>query len=246
MNLAEVQRADGRLAEAEEIFSLCLTSAEAAGSVTAFAMAAAELARSVTGPELLEFLFLPGFSMAGAVTEIVDRTGLLKVPLRTAFARARGLPRSAWGAAFAHFGLGLTLLGIIGETQWSMERIAELKPGQSIQIRRYDLHFDSLASRQGPNYRELAAHGHHERVLTLAFSEFGRRATPNGTGGTDHGTGTVAFLVTLPVAYPPSARTIFSASDLVIASSVPVQTNALPPSCPSAAVVCDVIRPTAT
>jgi cytochrome c biogenesis factor len=28
------------------------------------------------------------------------------------------LPRSTWGAAFAHFGLGITLLGIIGETQW--------------------------------------------------------------------------------------------------------------------------------
>jgi len=96
--------------------------------------------------------------MAGALTEIVERTGLLKVPLATAFARARGLPRSAWGATFAHFGLGITLLGVIGETQWSLERIAELKPGQSISIRRYDLHFDGVTTRQGPNYRELAAH----------------------------------------------------------------------------------------
>ena len=70
--------------------------------------------------------------MAGAVTEIVERTGLLKVPFSTAFARAWGLPRSAWGRALAHFGLGVTLLGVIGETQWSIERIAELKPGQTI------------------------------------------------------------------------------------------------------------------
>ena len=73
--------------------------------------------------------------------------------------RARaGLPRSAWGTAFAHFGLGVTLLGIVGETQWGIERIAELKPGQTISIRRYDLQFDGMTTRQGPNYRELAAH----------------------------------------------------------------------------------------
>src|SRR4029453_12235650 len=42
------------------------------------------------------------YVMAGALPDIVERTGLLKVPFATAFARARGLPRSAWGAAFAH------------------------------------------------------------------------------------------------------------------------------------------------
>jgi cytochrome c-type biogenesis protein CcmF len=111
------------------------------------------------GPLLVPFAIgLAFYVMAGALTEIVERTGLLRVPFATAFARARGLPRSAWGATFAHFGLGITLLGIIGETQWSLERIAELKPGQSMSIRRYDLHFDGVTTRQGPNYRELAAH----------------------------------------------------------------------------------------
>jgi len=111
------------------------------------------------GPILVPFAIgLALFVMAGAVTEIVERTGLLKVPFATAFARARGLPRSTWGGAFAHFGLGIVLLGVIGETQWSVERIAELKPGQTVSIRRYDLQFDGMTTRQGPNYRELAAH----------------------------------------------------------------------------------------
>src|SRR5262245_46639239 len=97
------------------------------------------------GPLLVPFAIgLALYVMAGALTEIVERTGLLKVPFATAFAPARGLPRSAWGATFAHFGLGITLLGVIGETQWSLERVAELKPGQSISIRRYDLHFDGV------------------------------------------------------------------------------------------------------
>jgi cytochrome c-type biogenesis protein CcmF len=70
------------------------------------------------GPILVPFAIgLAFYVMAGALTDIVERTGLLKVPLATAFARASGLPRSAWGAAFAHFGLGITLLGVIGETQ---------------------------------------------------------------------------------------------------------------------------------
>ena len=111
------------------------------------------------GPILVPFAIgLALFVMAGAVTDIVERTALLKVPLRTAFARAVGLPRSTWGTAFAHFGLGLTLLGIIGETQWGSERIAELKPGESIAIRRYELHLDSMTPRKGPNYHEMAAH----------------------------------------------------------------------------------------
>jgi len=111
------------------------------------------------GPILVPFAIgLAFYVMAGALTDIVERTGLLKVPLATAFARAKGLPRSAWGAAFAHLGLGITLLGVIGETQWSLERIAELKPGQTISVRRYELQFDGVTTRQGPNYRDLVAH----------------------------------------------------------------------------------------
>ena len=43
---------------------------------------------------------------------------------------------------FAHLGLGLTLIGIVGETQFGSERIAEMKPGQTIAIAGYDFHFD--------------------------------------------------------------------------------------------------------
>ena len=100
---------------------------------------------------------LAAFVIAGALTDLLERTALLKVPVRTAMARARGLPRSAWGAAFAHLGLGVTLLGIVGETQMSAERIAEISPGQTVSVHRYDFHFDAVTQRQGPNYQELAA-----------------------------------------------------------------------------------------
>ncbi|MFW6059308.1 MAG: DUF1501 domain-containing protein [Phycisphaeraceae bacterium] len=43
-------------------------------------------------------------------------------------------------------------------------------------------------------YRELQATGHDKRVVTMAFSEFGRRVAQNGSGGTDHGTAGPLFL----------------------------------------------------
>ncbi len=68
------------------------------------------------------------------------------------------MPRSAWGTTLAHLGLGITLLGIVGETQFGAERIAEMKPGQTISISGYDFHFDGhRPAQQGPNYRDQVA-----------------------------------------------------------------------------------------
>ncbi len=44
-------------------------------------------------------------------------------------------------------------------------------------------------------YRDLAAHGHDGRVMTMTFSEFGRRVTQNASNGTDHGTAMPLFVV---------------------------------------------------
>ena len=43
--------------------------------------------------------------------------------------------------------------------------------------------------------RDLEARGLADRVLTLVWSEFGRRAQENGSGGTDHGAAGTAFLI---------------------------------------------------
>jgi cytochrome c-type biogenesis protein CcmF len=110
------------------------------------------------GPILAPFAFGLGlFVMAGAAADIVERVNLFRQPLRASLARAAGLPRSTWGTAIAHFGVGVCLLGIVGETGWSSERIEALKPQASIAIRGYDLTFDGVSERQGPNYRELSA-----------------------------------------------------------------------------------------
>ncbi|HEX2215741.1 MAG TPA: cytochrome c-type biogenesis CcmF C-terminal domain-containing protein, partial [Xanthobacteraceae bacterium] len=64
---------------------------------------------------------------------------------------------ATWGTALAHFGVGVMLLGIVGETQWGAERIVSIKPGETVAIERYELTFEGLTPHTGPNYRELAA-----------------------------------------------------------------------------------------
>ncbi len=43
-------------------------------------------------------------------------------------------------------------------------------------------------------YRELKATGHGQRVVSMAFSEFGRRVAQNASQGTDHGTAGPLFM----------------------------------------------------
>ncbi len=47
----------------------------------------------------------------------------------------------------------------------------------------------------GAFYQDLAAHGNDRRVLTVTFSEFGRRIEENGSRGTDHGEASPLFMI---------------------------------------------------
>jgi cytochrome c-type biogenesis protein CcmF len=127
----------------------------AAALLAALGIAAA-FALEHGGPVLAPFgVGIAIFVMAGAVVDIAERTMILRVPFRAAVQRALGLPRSAWGTAFAHFGIGVTLLGIVSVTAWGVERIVEVKPGNTLEISHYRVTFDGLFERPGPNYRDL-------------------------------------------------------------------------------------------
>jgi uncharacterized protein (DUF1501 family) len=52
-----------------------------------------------------------------------------------------------------------------------------------------------LAESLNAFHKDLKAQGNSGRVLTLVFSEFGRRVAQNGSQGTDHGTAAPMFLV---------------------------------------------------
>ncbi|MDR6289634.1 MULTISPECIES: heme lyase CcmF/NrfE family subunit [Inquilinus] len=89
----------------------------------------------------------------GAMTDIAERIRLFRIPLGDSLSRALGLPRSAWGAALAHGGLGIALLGMIATSFWSTERLELAKPGDRIDIAAgYAVEFDGVRVGQGPNY----------------------------------------------------------------------------------------------
>jgi cytochrome c-type biogenesis protein CcmF len=128
----------------------------AAAAMLAAVAVAAAFALEHGGPVLAPFgVGLGIFVMAGALVDIAERTMILRVPLSAALRRAGGLPRSAWGTGFAHFGIGVSLLGIVVVTAWGSERIAALRPGDSVDIATYRLTFDGLFNRAGSNYRDV-------------------------------------------------------------------------------------------
>jgi cytochrome c-type biogenesis protein CcmF len=98
------------------------------------------------------------FIIVGALADIAERAALWRVPLKVSFARARGLPRSAWGTALAHIGMGLVILGITGDAAWKTEVVQRVKIGESITVSDYTLTLESLFPRTGPNYQEGVAH----------------------------------------------------------------------------------------
>jgi cytochrome c-type biogenesis protein CcmF len=131
----------------------------AAAALAAVAVAAALALQHGGGPVLAPFgVGLAVFVMAGALVDLAERTLFLRIPLGAALRRAAGLPRSAWGTAFAHFGIGASLFGIVAVTAWGGERIAALKPGETIDVAHYRLTFDGLLNRAGSNYRDLVGH----------------------------------------------------------------------------------------
>jgi cytochrome c-type biogenesis protein CcmF len=77
--------------------------------------------------------------------------------MRSAAERMLGVPRHAYGTAFAHAGIAITLLGLAA-TGWGVEKITALKPGDELAIGPYQLTLESIAPRNGPNYTELVGH----------------------------------------------------------------------------------------
>lgn len=96
------------------------------------------------------------FLVASAFWEIGERIVGRAGSAAAIWSRALGLPRSAWGTALAHAGVGLSVIGIAA-TAWGTEAIGVLKPGESLSSGRYTATLEAVAPRSGPNYREEVA-----------------------------------------------------------------------------------------
>jgi uncharacterized protein (DUF1501 family) len=74
-----------------------------------------------------------------------------------------------------------------------------------VELGSFDTHANQLARHAGlmKQFAQSVAHleesltasGHWQDVLVMTYSEFGRRAAENGTGGTDHGTAAPQFVI---------------------------------------------------
>ena len=92
----------------------------------------------------------------GSATEIFHRIWPRRFDLSIILARALGLPRSAWGTAMAHAGLGITVIGIAA-TAWGVEHIAITKMGEKILVGPYTVTLDTSFKRTGQGYHEEGA-----------------------------------------------------------------------------------------
>ncbi|HWG03975.1 MAG TPA: heme lyase CcmF/NrfE family subunit [Beijerinckiaceae bacterium] len=100
---------------------------------------------------------LAAYLVIGSFVDIVGRAFGRGATLATAVRRAAGLPRSAWGTAFAHAGLGITLFGLAA-TGWGVERIVAVHPGDIVDVGPYQIVFETITQDQGPNYSENVIH----------------------------------------------------------------------------------------
>ena len=105
---------------------------------------ALQTGRSLLGPV---GLFLGAWLVFGTMIELWARAGRSH-DLR----RLLRLPRADWGKAFAHAGLGVTILGVAGMTAWQQEdiRVAELRTPWN--VGGYTLQLDKVEELRGPNY----------------------------------------------------------------------------------------------
>ena len=126
----------------------------------------------------------------GALTDIAQKSALGTVDLNVSVRRLAGLPRSVFGTAMAHFGMGVTILGIVSTLSFGAEHITTMKPGETTDIAGRTLRFEGVTPVQGPNYTEtrarfvlVGADGAQQGEVTSAKRLYTARQMPTTEAG---------------------------------------------------------------
>lgn len=113
--------------------------------------------------------------VAGALTDLAVKSGIGSVAPADVLRRFAGLPRSVFGTALAHLGLGLTLLGIVGTLSFGTEKILTMRLGETVELSGHTLRFEGLFPQKGPNFTEergrfllIGADGNADGEITSA------------------------------------------------------------------------------
>ncbi|QHC35729.1 heme lyase CcmF/NrfE family subunit [Komagataeibacter xylinus] len=94
--------------------------------------------------------------ICSSIADIAERLRLFRQPLGQSWQRARSLPRAVFGAAMAHAGVGIVVLGIAGMSQ-AAHRIVEVHVGQSEMLAGDSWTLTDVKPAIGPNYTALVA-----------------------------------------------------------------------------------------
>ncbi|MEP1588654.1 MAG: heme lyase CcmF/NrfE family subunit [Tateyamaria sp.] len=122
---------------------------------------ALQTGRSLIGPL---GAFLGAWLVMGAMIDLGSRTGQ-----KFNAARLLRLPRSDWGKAVAHGGLGITMLGVAGLTSWESEDIRVAQVGVPFEVGGYTLTLNTVEEGEGPNYlftKAFVTLGKNGRVIS--------------------------------------------------------------------------------
>jgi cytochrome c-type biogenesis protein CcmF len=105
---------------------------------------AMQTGRSLLGPG---GVFLGTWIVAGALVDLYSRTGQ-----KRELSRLLRLPRSEWGKAVAHAGLGITMIGVAGLMAWEEEDIRVVQLNDPWQVGQFEFVLNDVREVEGPNY----------------------------------------------------------------------------------------------
>ncbi len=94
--------------------------------------------------------------IAGSITDVFYRSYRRGLSWSSVLNRALGMPRSAWGTALAHAGMGLTVIGI-SATVWGVETLAVVSPNEALSVGPYRVSLEQAFKRTGQGFREEVA-----------------------------------------------------------------------------------------
>ncbi len=119
-------------------------------------------------------LTLKTFLSLGLAFWLIIFTLSYSILWRNGLPKLRPLGRSQWGMIFAHLGVGVTAIGVICTSAFSLQRDVSMHKGDSLKVGPYQFQFQEVMNFQGPNYQGLrgkVAVFRKEQLYTILFPE---------------------------------------------------------------------------
>ncbi len=107
--------------------------------------------------------------MIGSFAELWQRAGFGKVGAGAGLRRIGGAPATVWSTALSHFGVGVTMLGIVVVTAYETEDAVVLQPRASVEAAGFTVRYDGARRTNVANYEET--------IIDLAVMEDGDLVT---------------------------------------------------------------------